>query len=72
MLILIQLNNQCGTNPTTPLPLLGMLGPNHNYYRLLTGEGVTPSTPLLQSCYFILQHIIVSYMPHMPKRTIYT
>jgi hypothetical protein len=32
-LTLTQLNNQCRTNPTTSLPFLGHLGPNHNYYK---------------------------------------
>jgi hypothetical protein len=41
MLTLTHLNNQCGTNPTTPLPLLGLLSPNHNYYMLLIGWSVT-------------------------------
>jgi hypothetical protein len=45
MLTLTQLNNQCVTNRTNSLPFLGLLGPNHNYYRLLTGWGVTV-TPL--------------------------
>jgi hypothetical protein len=43
MLTLTQLNNQCETNLT--YPLLGLFGPNHNYYKLLTGWGVT-ITPL--------------------------
>jgi hypothetical protein len=38
MMTLTQLNNQCGTNLTTPVPLLGLLGPNHNYYMLLTAR----------------------------------
>jgi hypothetical protein len=41
MLTLTHLRNQCGTNFTTPLPLLSLLGPNHNYYILLMGLGVT-------------------------------
>jgi hypothetical protein len=56
MLTLIKLNNQCGTNPTTSLPLLGHLGLNHNYYMATNGlECYTdrsqhfplPDTPLL-------------------------
>jgi hypothetical protein len=39
MLILTQLNNQCGTNPTTSLPLLDHLGSNHNYYKATNGQG---------------------------------
>jgi hypothetical protein len=46
MLTLTQLKNQCGTNPTTSLPLLCLLGPKHNYYRLLTGWGITVNPPL--------------------------
>jgi hypothetical protein len=39
---LTQLNNQCGTSPTTSLPLLDHLGPNHNYYKATNGLwGVT-------------------------------
>jgi hypothetical protein len=47
MLILTELNNQCGTNHTTPLPLPGLLGPNHNYSRPLTCYGVTVTPPPL-------------------------
>jgi hypothetical protein len=43
MLILTELNNQCGTNHTTPLP--GLLGPNHNYSRPLTCYAVTVTPP---------------------------
>jgi hypothetical protein len=49
MLTLNHLNNQCGANPTTSLPLLGLLGPNHNNYRLLTGCGVTVVLPPLMT-----------------------
>jgi hypothetical protein len=41
MLTFTQLNNQCATNHTAPLPLLGLLVLNHNNYKLLTGLGVT-------------------------------
>jgi hypothetical protein len=39
MVTLTQLNNKCGTNPTTSRPLMGHLGPNYDYYKATNGLG---------------------------------
>jgi hypothetical protein len=55
MLTPTHLNNQYKINLITSLSLLGLLDPNHNYYRLLKDWGVTAVVDLMATILLVMR-----------------